>query len=184
MPWNSLGGGYDDVQDTAPSNPKNGDTWLDTSTDPPVGKVYADLGSGGQWTTDLLDQPVSEVGGVDWASKTWDVAHHNETVTGSSESTFINVSGSGYVVQIVGHVETGLYTAPRLTLDGTSEIYHSDGLYGNYGQDSFPAVGGDSNHTSYQLYPKARFTDSFQLSVRNTDSNDYSALMGVLFALD
>lgn len=52
-------GGYDDVQNTAPTSPSIGDTWLDTSTHPPVGKVYADLGSGGQWTTDLLDAQIS-----------------------------------------------------------------------------------------------------------------------------
>jgi len=51
--------GYDTVQDTAPSNPSIGDTWLDTSTDPPTGKIYADLGGGGQWTTDLLDAQIS-----------------------------------------------------------------------------------------------------------------------------
>lgn len=56
------GSGYDDVQNTAPSSPSVGDTWLDTSTDPPTGKVYADLGSGGQWTTGLLDQQISEAG--------------------------------------------------------------------------------------------------------------------------
>jgi hypothetical protein len=62
MTLESLGGGFDDIQDSAPSNPSIGDTWLDTSQDPPISKVYADLGSGGQWTTDLLDGPVSEAG--------------------------------------------------------------------------------------------------------------------------
>ncbi len=56
------GGGYDYLQDSTPSNPSIGDTWLDTSTDPPISKVYADLGGGGQWTTDLLDSPVSNAG--------------------------------------------------------------------------------------------------------------------------
>lgn len=68
MPWNSVGGGYDDVQDTQPSNPSIGDTWLDTSSDPPVAKVYADVGGGGSWQRedvsqtvfDRLDAPVSE----------------------------------------------------------------------------------------------------------------------------
>jgi hypothetical protein len=56
------GSGYDDVQNTAPNSPSIGDTWLDTSTDPPTGKIYADLGGGGQWTTDLLDKPISTAG--------------------------------------------------------------------------------------------------------------------------
>lgn len=49
MPWNSLGGGYDDVQDTAPSSPSIGDTWLDTSGGDVTGKIYADLGNGADW---------------------------------------------------------------------------------------------------------------------------------------
>lgn len=53
------GSGYDDVQDTAPNSPSIGDTWLDTSTDPPTGKIYGDLGSGGQWTTNQLDANIS-----------------------------------------------------------------------------------------------------------------------------
>jgi len=53
------GSGYDDVQNTAPTSPSIGDTWLDTSTDPPTGKIYADLGGGGQWTTDLIDAQIT-----------------------------------------------------------------------------------------------------------------------------
>jgi WD40 repeat protein len=60
------GGGFDYLQDSAPSNPSIGETWLDTSQDPPISKVYADLGSGGQWTTDLLDSPISEAGGYNF----------------------------------------------------------------------------------------------------------------------
>lgn len=73
------GSGYDDVQDTAPSNPSVGDTWFDTSADPNgAGKIYADLGGGARWhvlpvqdelqsgrTRELLlllqDKPVPEV---------------------------------------------------------------------------------------------------------------------------
>lgn len=49
MPWNSLGGGYDDVGATEPSNPSIGDTWLDTSDGDATGKIYADLGNGADW---------------------------------------------------------------------------------------------------------------------------------------
>lgn len=55
------GSGYDDVQSTQPSNPSIGDTWLDTSTDPPTGKIYADLGGGGQWTIDSADDKIDRV---------------------------------------------------------------------------------------------------------------------------
>jgi hypothetical protein len=72
------GSGYDDVQATEPSNPKIGDTWLDTSNSEATGKIYADLGNGADWqilpvqdelqsgrTRELLmllqDNPVPEV---------------------------------------------------------------------------------------------------------------------------
>lgn len=72
------GSGYDDVQDTEPSNPSIGDTWLDTSDGDAAGKIYADLGNGADWqvlpvqdelqngrTRELLmllqDKPVPEV---------------------------------------------------------------------------------------------------------------------------
>lgn len=62
------GGGFDFVQSTKPSNPSIGETWLDTSQDPPVAKVFADVGGGGsfqreavsQTVLDRLDVPVSE----------------------------------------------------------------------------------------------------------------------------
>lgn len=61
-------GGFDYVQSTQPSNPSIGETWLDTSQDPPVAKVYADVGGGASWqreevsqtVVDRLDIPVSE----------------------------------------------------------------------------------------------------------------------------
>jgi len=46
------GSGYDDVQDTEPSSPSIGDTWLDTNPNgdaDSVGKIYADLGDGADW---------------------------------------------------------------------------------------------------------------------------------------
>lgn len=50
------GGGYDYVSNTEPTDPDYGEMWLDTSINPPTVKVYADLGSGGQWTaTDTAD---------------------------------------------------------------------------------------------------------------------------------
>jgi len=72
------GSGYDDVGNTAPSNPSIGDTWLDTSGGEATGKIYADLGNGADWqvlpvqdelqsgrTRELLlllqDKPVPEV---------------------------------------------------------------------------------------------------------------------------
>lgn len=77
---------YDDVQNTAPASPSIGDTWLDTSTDPPTGKIYADLGSGGQWTTDLLDTPVSNA----TPNLTW----VGEGISNLSDSGSFTVSGS------------------------------------------------------------------------------------------
>lgn len=50
MALTKLGGGYDDVQNTEPSNPSIGDTWLDTGQNPPVSRVYADVGEAPQWT--------------------------------------------------------------------------------------------------------------------------------------
>lgn len=72
------GSGYDDVQNTAPTSPSIGDTWLDTSGGEATGKIYADLGNGADWqilpvqnelqsgrTRELLmllqDKPVPEV---------------------------------------------------------------------------------------------------------------------------
>jgi len=77
-PLTALAGGFDDVQDTAPSSPSIGDTWFDTSVESGAGKIYADLGGGAQWhvlpvqnelqsgrTRELLlllqNQPVPEV---------------------------------------------------------------------------------------------------------------------------
>jgi hypothetical protein len=54
------GGGYDYVQNTTPSGPDIGESWLDTSVDPPVGKVYADVGSGGSWLQTESDSTISE----------------------------------------------------------------------------------------------------------------------------
>ena len=77
-----LGGEFDYVQDTAPSGTK-GQTWLDTSANPPVAYVYADLGNGGDWhrTNALdaintnLDDKVSNAGAsiseIEQGSGTW-----------------------------------------------------------------------------------------------------------------
>lgn len=61
---------YHFVQDTAPTTANAGDVWLDTSQNPPVAKIYADVGSGGSWLqtesdstiSENLDAPVSEAG--------------------------------------------------------------------------------------------------------------------------
>lgn len=113
------GSGYDDVQDTAPSSPSIGDTWLDTSTDPPQGKIYADLGSGGQWTAEDVAVDVWSDGqkhgpsdlkasAVDWSSKTSSflslpVQGTKQTgidtsTAGSSSTTATLISGSGFFV--------------------------------------------------------------------------------------
>jgi hypothetical protein len=55
------GSGFDYVQNTTPSGADFGESWLDTSTDPPQQKVYADLGSGGQWT---VTGSTDEVAGI------------------------------------------------------------------------------------------------------------------------
>lgn len=76
------GSGYDNVQNTEPTSPSIGDTWLDTSTDPPTGRIYADLGSGADWhqantdeysrrTFNALERRVSEIWGSDSEWNSW-----------------------------------------------------------------------------------------------------------------
>lgn len=95
------GSGYDDVQDTPPNNPSIGDTWLDTSLNPPVAKVYVNVGNGDEWVvnsvTDTiqnrLDQKVSSLAGIN------DTTGRVKTKTTTDFSDdFVDVYGSVDIV--------------------------------------------------------------------------------------
>lgn len=116
---------YHYVQDTPPASANSGDVWLDTSVNPPVAKIYADVGSGLEWLVDQssdriaanLDAPVSEAGqGVDWSTKT--VEFFGDSGLGGD---IVSVSGSGYILNIVAtnvFVDTG--PAIRVEVDGSA----------------------------------------------------------------
>ena len=55
------GGGYDYVQNTEPSSPTIGETWLDTSTNAPDEKIYADVGSGGSWVKSSSSNTIEKI---------------------------------------------------------------------------------------------------------------------------
>jgi len=100
---------YHYVQDTAPSTANAGDVWLDTSQNPPVAKIHADIGNGLEWLVDQssdriaqnLDAPVSEAGqGVDWLSRSvvkFDYPLSNTTAFSGTTSVEITISGAGFI---------------------------------------------------------------------------------------
>jgi hypothetical protein len=99
---------YHYVQDTAPSGANAGDVWLDTSVNPPIAKIYADVGNGLEWLQDQssdriaqnLDAPVSSAGttqntiadGADESEGRWT---RLQTPLTSAQPTPISVGGSG-----------------------------------------------------------------------------------------
>jgi hypothetical protein len=113
---------YHYVQDTAPTTANAGDVWLDTSVNPPVAKIYADVGNGLEWLQDQssdriatnLDAPVSEAGqGVDWSSKTF----VTETVLVGSNGS-VTVSGSGYLFAV--YLDGQDADSSKFSIDGST----------------------------------------------------------------
>jgi len=153
-PLTTIGGGYDDIQNTAPSDPSVGDTWLDTSTDPPKGKIYADLGGGGQWTTNLIDAsissrsahgdpdpngyidaPVSDAGAnaleTTYVSKINENNSPNETY---QDKVVFSVSGAGFVTKY-RLKENSDYSGNEGTIEADGEIIDSVGPGGSVQRD-------------------------------------------------
>jgi len=120
---------YHYLQDTAPTTANAGDVWLDTSQNPPVAKIYADVGNGLEWLQDQsssrietnLDAKVSNVGqGVDWSSKT-------PGFGGVEEGNTLSISGSGYLISITAKDPNNPFRLrdtelPALEVDGTEHI--------------------------------------------------------------
>lgn len=138
MTLQELGGGvYDYAQGSTPSGAEAGETWLDTSVNPPQGKAY----DGSSWLAvesvqkilnnvdtavssrsshsdpdpnGYIDMAISNAGGgVDWASKTPKAF----VVDGSKNS----VSGSGYFLGATNTIVSG-DAEIILTIDGTTKI--------------------------------------------------------------
>jgi hypothetical protein len=159
---------YHHVQDTAPTSANAGDVWLDTSQNPPIAKIYADIGNGLEWLQDQssdriatnLDAPVSEAGqGVDWASKTSAYTPLPKDVTKNVSDGYvypINISGSGYVPAGVIEIISSVGYSPN-TVYGAVEI---DGtvVY----EESF----GESGDPNIRLPQLLRFTSSLKIGAR------------------
>lgn len=188
MVLRKIGGGYDDVQDSEPSDPKIGDTWLDTSEDPPISKIYADVGDGDEWVTlpmleqsDILsdgesfdggniDAKISEAGGVDWSDKSPE--YEQGYVENEFEDGF-TVSGSGYLISVGFHTRGTGATDGRLEVDG-DEMF-SDGV---------SVLGGVSTSEAQSLSQTMlyRFEDSFTLGMGENDQEGMD--IGAFYVLD
>lgn len=149
----SGGGGYDYIQDSSPSSPDEGETWLDTSVNPPEAKVYADVGNGLEWLNEKfidainanVDHPLSDIhtdvnnisAGVDWSAKTvkWD-----SNAVSSQGADLFNISGSGYLLEI----RAAMDLTPRdydFSVDGTTLTASGDIEAGfDTGDADYPGV--------------------------------------------
>jgi hypothetical protein len=205
MVLQAIGGGYDYVQDTAPTSPSIGDTWLDTSTDPPTGKVYADLGGGGQWTTNLLDTqvssrsshsdpdpnghidaPVSQAGASTdslFGSNTKEVASAQVVqFSDQGPAQLVSVSGSGVLKAIHGYIESSSSVSAtniRLSIDGSQEfeLDFNDGT----GYHGHPLYSGYKDPL-YYIPINQSFNSSFTIEVV-PDSNTASASGGAIYGV-
>lgn len=174
---------YHYVQDTAPSSANAGDVWLDTSVNPPVAKIYADVGGGLEWLVDQssdriatnLDAKVSNAGqGVDWASKTPKSGSGFVTSGDSAGATIISVSGSGYVTG--WNVSADNDDTIFLEIDGTRVL-----------EDDMEGLGSvvtstEPNHGSATYTTLYRFGSS--MSFGTTDSPSGTINGGVAYVLD
>lgn len=146
---------YHYVQDTAPTTANAGDVWLDTSQNPPVAKIYADVGTGLEWLQDQssdrietnLDAPVSEAGqGVDWINTT--PIKTETTVSFFSDDAneqLYNLSGEA-VIGYVAFRNSNRNLTIQLEIDG--QIYDtSANTTGEYVFDLFVLAGVGSNLT-------------------------------------
>lgn len=178
------GSGYDDVQNTAPTSPSVGDTWLDTSNDPPTGKVYADLGGGGQWTTDLLDAPISSVGGVDWASKTIGIVESKTQVRPRYYKKTISVSGSGYVLDFKATGQQDVVVEFKIDNNDIIKTDASTGTNG-YFTSGTEAVANSHIKSAISTSGPMRFESSAEIVLNNSDLSNsrYSGGM-IVYALD
>jgi len=168
---------YHYVQDTAPSSANAGDVWLDTSQNPPVAKIYADVGNGIEWLQDQssdriatnLDAPVSEAGqGVDWGSKT------PQYVNGAGDGNvgeMINVTGSGYIQSI--QATSGNGGEFSISIDGTN-------VTGNINLDDSTMALQGGNGELWQSNSIFRFTQSFTI----TDESGGFHGVNVTYVLD
>lgn len=128
---------YHYVQDTTPSEANAGDVWLDTSSDPPISKIYADVGNGLEWLQDQssnrieqnLDAKVSSAGttqdtiadGADESEGRWSILFEGGLAVSAPET--ISAVGSGaapsfitWGVTISGGGTDGDYGALQTTM--------------------------------------------------------------------
>jgi hypothetical protein len=186
--WTAISGGsFDYVQGSTPSGAEGGETWLDTSVNPPEEFVY----NGASWVktaagdsieqnldaavssrsshddpdpNGYIDAPVSTAtGGIDWESKTYESA--SSRLDGS-----ISVSGSGYLL----YIGTGALVSDNARADvdidgsslGFSIILGTDNSSGTVGLATFSG-------------PPIRFESSLSIDFTGPGTN-FSSVIYVL----
>lgn len=186
------GGGFDFVQPTVPSTPELGETWLDTSVNPPIRRVYngsnfVRVDSDDTIATNL-DQKVSNVsGGVDWSSKTPASAlTQSVLVSSGTNQDLITISGSGYILGATFGVNKNAPGAfVRIVADGTVAAEAEITTFAKQNPRLNIFDTSNTNSSSARRFAALyRFDSSASINVDNQSSTDVRLGASIAHVLD